>query len=141
MGAKLLPGGNGLVFQALDIFNPFSPTEIDKDYKTGDDMVYSQVLFPWGDDIQSLVVVRRDLETDSVQIDQSSFASKYRSHVGSFDLEILGARHFDENLFGFGISTDVLEALWRLDISFVDVEGGGTEVALVTNVDRSWFVV
>ena len=44
LGRQAVTLGNGLVFQALDLFNPFSPTEIDKDYKSGDDLLYAPVL-------------------------------------------------------------------------------------------------
>ena len=52
-GRKAISWGNGMVFQPMDIFNPFSPTAIDKEYKTGDDMLYLQNLLTNGDDIQT----------------------------------------------------------------------------------------
>jgi hypothetical protein len=31
--------GNGLVFQVLDLFNPFPPNAVDREYKPGSDML------------------------------------------------------------------------------------------------------
>ena len=41
-GRQAITWGNGLVFNAMDIFNPFDPAAVDKEYKTGDDMIYGQ---------------------------------------------------------------------------------------------------
>ncbi|KPK68387.1 MAG: hypothetical protein AMJ84_11255, partial [Acidithiobacillales bacterium SM23_46] len=41
-GRQAVSWGNGLAFQVLDFVNPFSPTAIDKEYKTGADMFYAQ---------------------------------------------------------------------------------------------------
>ena len=59
VGRQAISWGNGILFSAFDLFNPFSPTEIDTDYKPGDDLIYSQLLLPGGGDIQALIVARR----------------------------------------------------------------------------------
>jgi len=50
----------------------------------------------------------------------------------------LAARHFDENVFGFGLSKDIFEALWRFDISATRLKEGRTAISVVTNMDYSW---
>ena len=139
LGRQAVSWGNGLIFHPLDIFSPFSPTEIDKDYKTGDDMVYGQWLFENGDDLQMILLPRRNLDTDKVESDQSSFAFKYHGrYQEQWDFDLLAARHFDENVFGFGLSKDILEALWRFDVSATRLKEGGTAISLITNMDYSW---
>ncbi|MEE8338674.1 MAG: hypothetical protein V3R56_00940, partial [Xanthomonadales bacterium] len=44
-GRQAISWGNGMVFTLMDIFNPFDPAAVDKEYKTGDDMLYGQYLF------------------------------------------------------------------------------------------------
>ena len=39
IGRQALTWGNGFLFNPMDLFNPFSPTQIDREYKPGDDMV------------------------------------------------------------------------------------------------------
>jgi hypothetical protein len=138
-GRQTVSWGNGLVFHPLDIFSPFSPTQIDKDYKTGDDMLYGQWLFESGNDVQMILLPRRDPYSEEVESDQSSLAFKYRGiYWEEWDLEFLAARHFDENVIGFGLNKNVWEALWRFDMSATDLKDGSTQISIVTNMDYSW---
>ena len=43
-GRQAISWGNGMIFSPMDIFNPFDPAAVDKEYKTGDDMLYGQYL-------------------------------------------------------------------------------------------------
>ena len=138
LGRQAVSWGNGLVFQPLDFVNPFSPVAIDKDYKTGDDMLYGQWLVGEKDDVQAMLAPRRDPATNRVEGNQSSYAFKFRSRLSGFDLDLLAARHFAENLAGVGIVKSVGGAVWRLDVSYTDLETGGSATALVTNMDYSW---
>ena len=138
-GRQAVSWGHGLTFHPLDIVSPFSPTDIDKDYKSGDDMLYGQWLFDSGDDVQMILLPRRNLETDKVESEQSSLAFKYHgNYQEEWEFDLLAARHFDENVFGFGLAKDVLEAVWRFDVSAARLKEGGTAVSLVTNLDYSW---
>lgn len=137
-GRQAVSWGNGLVFQVLDFVNPFSPIVVDKEYKTGDDMFYGQWLLGGKDDVSAIVLPRRDPETDRVENNQSSYAVKYRAHLSGFDLDFLGALHFGENLAGFGVVRSVGGAVWRMDLSYTDLEHGGSATSLVTNMDYSW---
>ncbi len=138
-GRQAVSWGNGFIFHPLDIFNPFSPIEIDKDYKSGDDMFYGQWLFDNGNDLQSIILPRRNIKTNKLESELSSFALKYQgnsTNIGNFDL--IAARHFDENMLGFGISQDVWEAVWRFNLSVTELATENVVIALVTNIDYSW---
>jgi hypothetical protein len=58
VGRQALTWGSGLVFRPMDLFNPFSPTATDTEYKPGADMVYVQQVFADGSDLQLIVVPR-----------------------------------------------------------------------------------
>ena len=137
-GRHVVSWGNGLAFNPLDIFNPFSPTAVDKDYKTGDDMLYGQWLFDSGDDLQAIILPRRDPVSHDVESDQGSFVLKYHGMKAGIDYDLLAARHFDEPLFGIGLAKDWHGAVWRLDVSVTELSDGGHATSLVTNLDRSW---
>ena len=68
-GRQAVSWGTGMLFTPMDIFNPFDPTAVDKEYKTGDDMLYGQYLQDNGNDMQAVVVVRRDLASGDVEQD------------------------------------------------------------------------
>ncbi len=137
-GRQAVSWGNGLVFQPLDFVNPFSPVAIDKEYKTGDDMLYGQWLVREQDDLQAIVLRRRDPATRRVESSQSTYAAKYRARWSGFDFDFLGARHFGENLAGLGVVRSIGGAVWRLDVSRTGLERGGNATSLVTNMDYSW---
>ena len=137
-GRQAVSWGNGLVFQPLDFVNPFSPIAIDKDYKTGDDMLYGQWLVGEKDDLQAILLPRRDPATHHVESDQSTYAFKFRVRLAAFDIDLLAARHYSENLAGIGVVKSIGGAVWRLDASFTDLENGDSATSLVTNIDYSW---
>ncbi|MCP4250984.1 MAG: hypothetical protein GY778_28435, partial [bacterium] len=91
-GRQAISWGNGMVYAPMDIFNPFDPAAVDKEYKTGDDMLYGQYLRGNGDDLQGVAVFRRNLETRKVDADWSSFALKYHGLSGGSELDVLVAR-------------------------------------------------
>lgn len=143
-GRQAVSWGNGLAFQTLDFMNPFSPVSIDKDYKTGDDMLYGQwqsigqADTPGKLDVQAMVVPRRDSVTHDITSDDSSYAMKLRTRAYGFDVDLLVARNYGENLFGTGFAHSVGGAVWRLDIAYVDLLSAANEWSLVTNLDYSW---
>lgn len=137
-GRQVVSWGNGLVFQPLDFVNPFSPIAIDKDYKTGDDMFYGQWLVGEKDDLQAILLPRRDPVTRHVEGNQSTYAVKFRARLAGVDVDLLAARHFSENLAGIGIVKSIGGAVWRLDASFTNLDNGDSATSLVTNMDYSW---
>lgn len=136
-GRQAVSWGNGLVFHPLDFINPFSPIAIDKDYKTGDDMLYAQWLLGEQGDVQAILLPRRASATRDIESDQSSYALKLRQRAGAIDFDLLAARHFDANLAAIGVVRNIGGAVWRLDVSATDT-GGDTATSLVTNLDYSW---
>jgi len=115
-GRQAISWGNGLVFQPMDIFNPFSPTAIDKEYKTGDDMLYLQYLLATGDDIQTVFIPRRDISTNILEADESSLAIKYHTIYGATDMDLLVSRHFGDNLAAIGFAADWKGTVLRGDL-------------------------
>jgi hypothetical protein len=138
IGRQAVSWGNGLVFQPLDFVNPFSPVAIDKDYKTGDDMLYLQQSFGGQRDLQAMAVARRDAVTHAIGSSDGSYAAKWRQRLGAFDVDLLAARHYLDNLVGLGVVRSVGGAVWRLDVEMMDLDRADTAWSAVTNLDYSW---
>lgn len=138
VGRQAISWGNGLVFQPLDIFNPFSPIAIDKEYKTGDDMLYGQQTYGGRSDLQAILVPRRDPLSGRLANDQSSLAMKYHNTLGGSDVDVLLARHYDELLFGLGLVRNVGGAVVRMDLAISDTASAGRVSSVVINTDYSW---
>ena len=77
IGRQVITWGAGFLFNPMDLFNPFAPTDIERDYKIGDDMVTVQYPLGMTGGLQFLYVPRRDPDDRDVEWDnQSSLAAK-----------------------------------------------------------------
>ena len=123
-GRQAISWGNGLLFTPMDIFNPFDPAAVDKEYKSGDDMLYGQYLLDSGNDVQAVAVVRRNPVNGEVEQDQSSLSVKYHGFWGSNEYDLLLAEHYDQRVLGLGASTDFGGAVWRGDLVWTDTDPG-----------------
>jgi hypothetical protein len=136
-GRQAITWGNGLIFSVMDIFNPFDPAAVDKEYKTGDDLLYGQYLFSNGDDAQTVMVFRRDPVTGDVEADQRSLALKYHHMASLSEYDALVARHFGDGLVAFAMNRSIGGAVWRGDavLTFTDHD---TVLSLVTSLSYAW---
>jgi hypothetical protein len=136
-GRQALSWGNGLFFSPMDLVNPFDPTTIDTEYKTGDDMLYLQYLRDSGDDWQAAVVARRNPLSDDVESDQSTVALKYHGFAGEHEYDVLVAESYGSTVIGVGGTRSIGGAIWRGDVVVTD-SSADTVVEVVTNINYSW---
>jgi hypothetical protein len=140
LGRQALTWGDGLVFNPMDLFNPFAPTAVQRDYKTGDDMALLQL--PVGpDEIQMLYLPRRDPQTGDVEDDSSSYAMKYHAFAGPIEMDVMGARHYEDAVAGLGASGYLREAAWRINAVYTDqcgTSGQDDFLQIVANLDYAW---
>ena len=123
-GRQAISWGNGLLFTPMDILNPFDPTAVDKEYKSGDDMFYAQYLLDSGNDLQVVAVVRRNPVSGDVEQNQSSLAMKYHGFWGDHEYDLLAAEHYGDFTLGLGASTDFGGAVWRGDLVWNNTDSG-----------------
>lgn len=138
-GRQALSLGNGMSFHVLDIFNPFAPTAIDKEYKTGDDIVRVAHAFGAYGESELFFIPRRDPETYDFEPEQHSTAFHHRVRVAPLevDFDLLLAEHYDDTIFGAGFSRDVSGATVRSDFSFTQTEED-TVFSALANVDAAF---
>ena len=138
VGRQAVTWGNGLVFNPMDLFNPFAPVEIDRDYKVGDDMALVQALLGAGADCQLLYVPRRNPDGGDVGWNQSSLAGKTHFGVAAVEWDLMAAHHYGDQVVGIGSSGYLGDAAWRADGTWTFLEDGGGFAAFVANLDCSW---
>jgi hypothetical protein len=136
-GRQAITWGNGLVYNVMDIFNPFDPAAVDKEFKTGDDMLYGQYLQSNGNDLQGVMVFRRDPFTEDLEADKSSLAIKYHHMASISEYDALVAQHYGDTLVGTGANYSIGGAVLRGDVvvTFTDDD---TVPSLVTSISQSW---
>jgi len=143
IGRQAITWGNGLIFNPMDLFNPFPPADIQRDYKVGDDMVLVQIRLSKSADLQLLYVVRRDPDTHNLAEDQNSLAGLLHFAAGTTEFDMMATRHYDDYVVGLGSSGIWGGAAWRLDTTATflsDGEGKNTKnyLSAVVNIDYAW---
>ena len=136
-GRQALSWGNGLFFTPMDLVNPFDPTVIDTEYKSGDDMLYAQYLRPNGDDLQGAAVLRRDALGGDVDRDAGTVALKYHGFAADKEYDLLIAEDRGNTVIGLGGVRSIGGAVWRADVVATDA-ADDTIVEFVTNLSYSW---
>ena len=141
IGRQAVTWGNGLLFNPMDLFNPFSPTDIEREYKIGDDMASTQFSVDKIGDFQFLYVPRRDPVSGDVKWDQSSLAGKLHFALGTTEFDIMVAEHYNDAVVGFGTTGYLGDAAWRLDGTWTFLNEDSNKdgyLSLVANIDYSW---
>lgn len=138
-GRQAISWGNGLVYNPMDFFNPFDPTAIDPEYKSGDDMVYGQHLLDNGDDLQVVRVERRDAQNNHND-EVSSSAIKYHVFLNDYEIDFLMASHFDDRVLGVGGVANVGGSVWRSDIVSTEINREH-QMSVVLNASYSWIAL
>jgi hypothetical protein len=141
IGRQAVTWGNGFLFNPMDLFNPFAPTDVDRDYKLGDDLLAVQLLLPGDSDAQFLLVPRRDPISGEVEKDQSSLTGKLHFIRRGLEFDIMAARHYGDDIIGFGSSGYLGPAAWRMDATytFLDEKSPSDDyLSLIVNMDYSW---
>jgi hypothetical protein len=140
MGRQVSTWGNGLVFQVLDLFNPFPPNAVDTEYKPGTDMLTGQWLLSNRDDLQAVFVPRRKDRGQPLNAAESSVAVKWRHFTSAVQLEILGAQHYGDAIAGLGTTGNLAGGVWRCDVTETFTDDRDAVTSLLVNIDRSWVV-
>ena len=140
LGRQALTWGDGLVFNPMDLFNPFAPTSVQRDYKTGDDMAHLALQIGESD-LQILYLPRRDPHTGDLEEKMASYALKYHTPVGAMEANLMVARHYDDSIAGLGASGYLGEAAWRVNAIYTRLSGSHDAdgfFQVVANLDYAW---
>ena len=141
IGRQALTWGNGLLFNPMDLFNPFAPTDIDRDYKIGDDMITTQFSLYKTYDFQFLYVPRRDSDSHNVEWNDSSLAGKLHFVSGTTEFDIMAGLHYKDEVIGFGSQGYLGNTVWRMDATWTflpEESGKNGYLSVVANMDYSW---
>lgn len=136
VGRQAVTWGGGLLFNPMDLVNPFSPTDTLRDYKAGDDLVSLRYTHETGSEIQAMGRPGRDADSGDVTSEASTYAAKIHGMSGVLEGDLLVALQREYIIAGVGVSGYAGEAAFRCDL-MVSEENGGT-LSSVVNMDISW---
>ena len=141
IGRQALTWGNGLIFNPMDLFNPFEPTDILRDYKVGEDMVTADFTLGETGGLQLVYVPRRNPTSDDLTWDQSSLGAKWHFALGTTELDVMAARNYEDDVIGLGSTGYLGDAAWRMDATWTFLDDQSRDdgfLSLVANIDYSW---
>jgi hypothetical protein len=127
IGRQAIGWGRGVMFTSVDLFAPFSPLEVDREWRAGVDAVRADIKLT---DRSSLDL----LGAFGNSLDRSAFAARARGYTGRMDVEVVGGRR-GEDLFG-GVTTSAA-------IGDAEVHGEAAAFRLPSALDHDvvWKVV
>ncbi|MEP4149318.1 MAG: hypothetical protein ABJL54_19015 [Halioglobus sp.] len=136
VGRQAISWGNGLIYNPVDFFNPFDPAAVDKEYKSGDDMLYGQYLQNSGNDFEFVSVWRRD-ENGNTGNEVNTQTLKYHAFIGEGELDLVAARHYEDDILSAGGLSNLGGAIVRGDALVTHTELD-TYASAVINLSYSW---
>ena len=137
LGRQALTWGTGLTFHPMDIVDPFAPNATDTEYKPGVDMIYAQILFNDGSDLQAIAVPRRATSGGPVSGNASTFALHYHRSIGQIGASLMAARDHGDWTAGIGLSGPISGAAWNAEIVPTKLAAGGTRVSGLFNISNA----
>lgn len=139
IGRQAVSTGSGLIFNPMDILNPFSPSDFIKDYKSGTDMGIFQFSNDFISDGTIIYVPRRN-EKGVLDIGESSFAVKLKKFLNDIEAGIFYSRHYNDDVTGLSFSGFAGSGAWRSDLLWTRIDGKEQYgyFSYLINFDYSW---
>ncbi len=134
VGRQAISWGSGLVFRPMDLFDPFSPSATDTEWKPGVDMLYVQRLFADGSDVQFILAPRPAREGGPVTADASSAALHVHTTIGGHQTTFLIASDHGDWVAGVGVNGALGGATWNAEVAPTVLRSGGTRVSGIANI-------
>ena len=118
--------GRGTIFSAVDIFAPFSPLEVDREWRRG---------------VDAFRIERNISSTSSVELigafgktwEQSTLIGRARGYVGDIDGEILFGKKAEDTMLAGDISASVIDAEVHSELAFFHTPERQPESGLLCN--------
>lgn len=139
LGRQAITWGNGQIFNPMDLINPFSPTDVVREYKVGQDAAFGQASAGNNVNLQLLYAPRREPGTSRVEEVESAYASRLHLVAGKTEFDVMAAKNFGDRIAGAGVVGYLGDTVWRADATWTwPREGGHGYLSAVANIDYSW---
>lgn len=116
VGRQAIGLGRGVLFGAVDIFAPFSPLEVDREWRRGIDAVHAEYDLSEACSI-GLIGAFGDTSADS------AYLARIRGYRGDYDAELVFGRRCRDYLYGMTVSAVVADAELHCEVAAFDTPG------------------
>jgi hypothetical protein len=120
----------------MDLFSPFAPTTVDRDFKAGDDLIQIEKLNDDGSDVQLLAVGRRD-DQGRITGQAHSVAGKWHGFAAGGEIELVAGKHYVDQVYAFAVRYPLGGALLRSDWVATRLRSGDWKLSAIVNLDYS----
>ena len=134
VGRQALTWGSGLVFRPMDLFDPFSPSAPDLEYKPGVDILYLQRLFADGSDLQFVLAPRPPRYGAAPTANDSSAALHYQAVLFGHRTTWLLASDHSDWVGALSVNGALEGATWNLEVVPTGVRREAVHVSGVANI-------
>lgn len=125
-GRQAIGLGRGTIFNAVDVFAPFSPLEIDREWRRGVDAVR---------------IERHISDTSSVELigafgetwEQSALLGRARGYLGDIDAELIFGKRAKDIMFGGTVSGAIGDAEAHTELAFFNTLESQPDGGLFSN--------
>jgi hypothetical protein len=122
IGRQAIGLGRGVVFSAVDLFAPFSPLEVDREWRRGVDAIRVERRLTQTSSGELLSAFGRDWKN-------SALIGRARGYVGHADGELIFGKRAEDSLIGGTVSATVFNAEVHFELALFDTpevqpEGG-----------------
>lgn len=126
VGRQAIGIGRGLLFSAIDVFAPFSPNEVDREWRRGVDAVHLELRIP------ELEVLSADVfavfgNVESGELSSWSLLGRVRAVVGDVDGELVVGRRGADGMVGGALSATVGDAELHGEFALFGTDGAGVD--------------
>ena len=125
IGRQAIGWGRGVLFGAVDLFAPFSPLEVDREWRRGVDAFRGEVELHERLSLDVVAVLGAKLDTD-----KSAFVGRLRGYLGDFDGEVIFGRRARDWVWGASASAKVKDAEVHGEAALFATPGDGIDGGL-----------
>jgi hypothetical protein len=126
VGRQAIGLGRGVLFSAIDLFAPFAPAEIDREWRRGVDAVHAELRIPEVPGLSAdYIAVLGNVE--SGELESWSMLGRIRAVVGDVDAEIIMGHRAGDNIAGAAMSGTIFDAELHGEFALFGTDGRGID--------------
>lgn len=126
VGRQAIGLGRGVVFSAVDVFAPFSPTEVDREWRRGVDAVRAELRIPEVSELSADVIVAFG-EVGRGRLESVAALARLRVLLGDVDGAVMVGRRGDDEMVGALLSATIGDAEVHAEGALFGTDGRGVD--------------